>query len=52
MTRFLGVLILFFIFSENLLAEDVNYKQSIKLHKDVMTGYKTKWSATHTTLFI
>ena len=39
-------LILFFIlFSPNLFAKDVNYKQSIKLHKDVMTGYKTKWSA-------
>ena len=42
-------LILFFIlFSPNLFAKDVNYKQSIKLHKDVMTGYNTKWSATCT----
>jgi len=39
----LGIVFLFFMFSVNLFAGEVNVKKPIKFEKDIMQGYKTKW---------
>ena len=48
MKELIGILILVFMFSGKLIAEDVNYWNSFKLNKDVMKGYNTEWNATCT----
>ena len=45
MKKYLVILFLFFMFSVNLFAGDENFKKPLKLHKDVMKGYKTQWTA-------